>query len=237
MQADALRNQLLSGWRPQELLPGLRSAGVLVVQGTEGLPCHSSRDTGHRTQCPSPTQAALWGIREALCKSSHGSAQNLGLPPQPHCEKVPRTIGYISWARISGSQAISSSLVHFSFPLFSSVVPILWLLRQSGSGSWRKWRLCWALKDGKDFNRERGKAVVILESRRDSVCVSETQTLLGCGLIYVFLYPPGLRLLYCVTLEYCPMTGNPSNCVVHNLEGRTWRPYLYRLHVHDMCLK
>lgn len=158
-----------------------------MVQGTEGLPCHSSRDTGHRTQLSFPNSSCTLGYPGGTLQIIHESAQNLGLPPQSHCEKVPRKIGYISWAQISGSQAISSSLVHFSFPLFSSVVPISWLLRQSGSGSWRKWRLCWALKDGKDFNRERGKVVVILESRRDSVCASETQTLLGCGLIYVFL--------------------------------------------------
>lgn len=68
------------------------------------------------------------------------------------------------------------------------------------------------------------------------MCVSEIRTVLGRGSIYGFLYPPWLRLLYRVTLGYCSMKRNTLNCVVHNLKGCTWLPYLYRLHVHDMCL-
>lgn len=67
---------------------------------------------------PSLTQAALWGVWEALCKSSHESALNLPLPPQLHCGKGPGKIICLSWLQISGSQAVSSSLIHLPFPLF-----------------------------------------------------------------------------------------------------------------------
>lgn len=47
---------------------------------------------------------------------------------------------------------------------------------------------CWALKDGKDFHRERRKLVVIWKVT-GTVGVSETWILLACGLIYISYIP------------------------------------------------
>ena len=86
------------------------------------------------------------------------------------------------------------------------------------------------------FHRERRK-IVVIQRVAGTVGVSETWTLLGCGLMYIFLYPADPRLLHCVTSGCCHVKGNHlRSCVVHKLKGCTWQPYLYSLHVRDICL-
>ena len=128
------RNEKNAGWCPGELAPVWVASTGTAARVDE---CLDFGGTGDREaslslwrcrqehSCPSLTQGSALGCREALCKSSHERAQNLFFLPPPRCEKVLRKIGCISWAPISASQAISSFVMYFSSPLFSSTVTTL----------------------------------------------------------------------------------------------------------------
>jgi len=64
------------------------------------------------------------------------------------------------------------------------------------------------------------------ESGKDHACEWDMDPF-GLWADYYFLYPQDPRLQHCVTRGWCHVRGSCSRkCVVHNLKGCTWQPYL-----------